>query len=105
MHKVWEELKSIEAQAKQIQNNAKQKTQQITQQAQKDAQTLLKNSKTYAAEESKKRYDAALAEANQLRQNRLDETDRDAKKLKAQAQTRMSKAVDIIVDAVLEENL
>ena len=105
MHKVWEELKSIEAQAEQIQSEAKEKSRQIIVQAQKDAQSLSKNSKAYAAEESKKRYDAALAEANQLRQNRLDETDRDAKKLKAQAQTRMSKAVDIIVDAVLEENL
>ena len=105
MQKVWEELKNIEAQAEQIQSSAKQKAQQITLQAQKDAQTLLKNSKAYAAEESKKRYDAAIAEANQKRQKRLDETDRDAEKLKAQAKTRMDKAVDTIVEALLEEKL
>ena len=105
MHKVWEELKRIEAQAEKIQSDAKEKSHQIIVQAQKDAQSLLKNSKAYAAEESKKRYDAAVAEANQLRQKRLDETDSEAEKLKAQAKTRMDKAVDVIVDAVLEENL
>ncbi len=105
MHKVWEDLKSIEVQAEQIQSDAKEKSRQITLQAQKDARTLVKNSKTYAAEESKKRYDAAIAEANQLRLVKLDETDCGAAKLKVQAKTRMEKAVNAIVEAVLEEKL
>ncbi|MCL5950085.1 MAG: hypothetical protein M1490_06385, partial [Candidatus Bathyarchaeota archaeon] len=67
MQKVWEELKGIETQAEQIQTDAKDKAKKITAQAQKDADKLLENSKTYGAEESQKRYQAAIAEANKTR--------------------------------------
>ena len=105
MQKVWEELKSIEAKADQIENDAKEKAKQITTQAQKDADALLTNSRTYGAEESKKRYDAAIAEANKARQQRLDENEKAAAKLKKQAEKRMDKAVSAVVDAVLEEKV
>jgi vacuolar-type H+-ATPase subunit H len=105
MHKVWDELKSIEAQADQIQSDAKEKAKQITVQAQKDAQTLLANSKTYAAEESKKRFDAAVAEANMQRKTLLDQTAQSSKQLRTQAEKRMTQAVDAVVEAVLEEKV
>lgn len=103
MQKVWEELKNIEAQAEQIQTDAKAKAKQITSQAQKDADKLLANSRTYGAEESQKRYAAAIEEANKSRQQQLDASDKAAAKLRAQAEKRMDKAVDAVVDAVLEE--
>lgn len=104
MQKVWEELKSIEAQAEQIQTDAKTKAKQITAQAQKDAETLLENSKTYAAEESQKRYQAVIDEANKTRTERLAENEKAAAKLKTQAEKRMDSAVAAVVKAVLEEN-
>jgi vacuolar-type H+-ATPase subunit H len=105
MQKVWEELKNIEAQAEQIQSGAKEKAKQITTQAQKDADTLLTNSKTYAAAESKKRYDAAITEANTKRQQQLDDNEKVAAKLKTQAEKRMDKAVSTVLDAVVEEKV
>jgi vacuolar-type H+-ATPase subunit H len=105
MQKVWEELKNIEAQADQIQSDAKTKAKQITAQAKKDAETLLANSRTYGTEEAKKRYDTTIAEANKSRQQQLDDSDKAALKLKAQAEKRMDKAVTLVVDAVLEEKL
>jgi vacuolar-type H+-ATPase subunit H len=104
MQKVWEELKSIEAQAEQIQTDAKDRAKKITIQAKKDADTLLQNSKTYGAEEGQKRYQAAVAEANRKRDEKLAENDKAAAKLKAQAETRMDTAVAAVVKAVLEEN-
>jgi vacuolar-type H+-ATPase subunit H len=104
MQKVWEELKSIEAQADQIQADTKTNAKKIVTQAQKDAEKLLANSKTYGAEESQKRYDAAIAEANKNREAQLAENDKAAAKLKTQAEKRMDKAVSAVVKAVLEEN-
>jgi vacuolar-type H+-ATPase subunit H len=104
MQKVWEELKSIEAQAEQIQADAKDRAKKITVQAQKDAETLLQNSKTYAAEEGQKRYQAAIDEANKKRQEQLAENEKAAAKLKTQAEKRMDQAVAAVVKAVLEEN-
>jgi len=104
MQKVWEELKSIEAQADQIQNDAKDKAKKIVTQAQKDAERLLENSKTYGAEESQKRYQAAIEEANKNRDAQLTENTKAAAKLKIQAEKRMDKAVSAVVKAVLEEN-
>jgi len=105
MQKVWEELKNIEARADQIESDAKEKAKQIIAQAQKDAATLLAKSQAYGAEESKKRYDAAVAEANKTRQQRLDENEKVAAKLKAQAEKHMDKAVSAVVNAVLEEKV
>jgi vacuolar-type H+-ATPase subunit H len=104
MQKVWEELKSIEAQAEQIQADAKDRAKKITVQAQKDAETLLANSKTYAAEEGQKRYQAAIDEANKKRQDQLAENEKAAAQLKTQAEKRMDSAVKAVVKAVLEEN-
>jgi vacuolar-type H+-ATPase subunit H len=104
MQKVWEELKSIEAQADQIQNDAKDKAKKIVTQAQKDAEKLLANSKTYGAEESQKRYQAAIEEASKNREAQLAENDKVTAKLKSQAEKRMDKAVTAVVEAVLEEN-
>ncbi|HSV49971.1 MAG TPA: hypothetical protein VLH35_06610 [Candidatus Acidoferrales bacterium] len=104
MQKVWEELKGIETQAEQIQTDAKDKAKKITAQAQKDADKLLENSKTYGAEESQKRYQAAIAEANKTRMEQLAANEKAAAKLKAQAEKRMDKAVESVVKAVLEEN-
>ena len=83
MQKVWEELKSIEAQAEQIQTDAKDKAKKIVTQAQKDAEKLLANSKTYGAEESQKRYQAAIEEANKNREEQLAENEKAAAKLKS----------------------
>ncbi len=105
MHKVWEELKNIEAQADQIQSDAKEKARQITVQAQKDAQTLLASSKTYGAEESKNRFDAAIAEANAQRKRQLDDAEKDAERLRMQAEKRMDQAVENVVEAVLQEKV
>jgi vacuolar-type H+-ATPase subunit H len=104
MQKVWEELKSIETQAEQIQTDAKTKAKQITLQAQKDAAKLLEDSKTYGAEESHKRYQAAIAEANKSREEKLAANDKAAVKLKSQAEKHMDNAVDAVVKAVLEES-
>lgn len=104
MQKVWEELKSIEAQAEQIQTDAKNRAKKITTQAKKDAETLLQNSKTYGTEEGQKRYQAAVAEANHKREEQLAENEKAAAKLKAQAEKRMDGAVAAVVKAVLEEN-
>jgi vacuolar-type H+-ATPase subunit H len=104
MQKVWEELKSIEAQAEQIQTDAKDRAKKITQQAQKDAEKLLQNSKTYGTEEGQKCYKAAVDEANKKRMDQLAENDKAAAKLKAQAGKRMDSAVAAVVKAVLEEN-
>lgn len=104
MQKVWEELKSIEAQAEQIQTDAKDRAKKITTQAKKDAETLLQNSKTYGAEEGQKRYQVAVSEANQKREEQLAENEKAAAKLKAQAEKRMDNAVAAVVKAVLEEN-
>jgi vacuolar-type H+-ATPase subunit H len=104
MQKVWEELKSIEAQADQIQSDAKDKAKKIVSQAKKDAEILLANSRTYGAEESQKRYEAAIAEANKNREAQLAENTKAAAKLKSQAEKRMDKAVSAVVKAVLEEN-
>ncbi len=103
MQKVWEELKSIEAQAEQIQANAQEQAKKITSQAKKDADTLLANSRTYAAEESQKLYTQAIQEANQNRQKQLDQNVLSSHKLRAQAEKRMDKAVSAVVDAVLKE--
>jgi vacuolar-type H+-ATPase subunit H len=104
MQKVWEELKSIEAQAEQIQTDAKDRAKKITAQAKKDAETLMQNSKTYGAEEGQKRYQAAVSEANRKRDEQLAENEKAASKLKAQAEKRMDTAVAAVVKAVLEEN-
>jgi vacuolar-type H+-ATPase subunit H len=103
MQKVWEELKGIETQAEQIQSDAKDKAKKITTQAQKDAEKLLENSKTYGAEESQKRYQAAIEEANKSRLEQLATNEKAAVKLKAQAEKRMDSAVDAVVKAILEE--
>ncbi len=105
MQKVWEELKNIEAQAEQIQIDAKEKAKQLIVQAEKDAQTLLANSQTYGAEESKKQYDAAVKEANGLRQKKLEETEKVAHNLKKEAEKRMDKTVSTVINAVLEEKI
>jgi vacuolar-type H+-ATPase subunit H len=104
MQKVWEELKNIEAQADQIQSEAKDRGKKITVQAQKDAEKLLSNSRTYGSEESHKRYQAAIDEANKSREEQLATNEKVAAKLKAQAEKRMDKAVAAVVKAVLEEN-
>jgi vacuolar-type H+-ATPase subunit H len=104
MQKLWEELKSIEAQADQIQSDAKDKAKKLVTQAQKDAEKLLSNSKTYGAEESQKRYLSAIEEANKNREAQLAEKDEVAANLKSQAEKRMDKAVTAVVKAVLEEN-
>ena len=104
MQKVWEELKGIEAQAEKIQFDAKDKAKKITLQAQKDAEKLLEDSKKYGAEESQKRYQAAITEANKSRSEQLVANEKAAAKLKAQAEKRMDSAVDAVVKAVLEEN-
>ncbi len=104
MQKVWEELKSIETQAEQIQTDAKDKAKKITTQAQKDAEKLVANSKTYGAEESQKRYQIAIDEANKNRDEQLAANEKAAAKLKSQAEKRMDKAVTNVVKAVLEEN-
>lgn len=103
MQKVWEELKNIEAQAEQIQTDAKDKAKKITTQAQKDAATLQENSKTYGAEESQKRYHAAIDVANKSREDQLATNEKAAAKLKAQAEKRMDSAVATVVKVVLEE--
>ncbi len=104
MQKVWEELKGIETQAEQIQTDAKTKAKQITLQAQKDAAKLVEDSRTYGEEESQKRYQAAIADANKSREEKLAVNDKAASKLKAQAQKHMDSAVDAVVKAVLEES-
>ena len=103
MQKVWEELKNIEAQAEKIQSGAKERAKEITIQAQKDAEKLLANSRTYALEESQKRYQAAIEEANKNREEQLIANEKDAVKLKTQAEKRMDKAVATVVKVVLEE--
>ncbi len=103
MQKVWEELKKIEADAEQIQTDAKDKARAITLQAQRDGEKLLANSKTYAQEESQKQYNDTIAQANKSREKLLEDNEKIAEKLKAQAEKRMDKAVTVVVDAVLEE--
>ena len=103
MQKVWEELKNIEAQAEKIQCEAKDKGKKITTQAQNDAEKLLANSRTYGSEESQKRYQAAIDEANKSREEQLVANEKSAAKLKTQAEKRMDTAVAAVVKAVLEE--
>jgi len=105
MQRVWDELKKIEAEAEQIQTDARDKAKKITTQAKKDAETLLANSKTYAQEESRKIYNNTVAEANENREKLLGDNDQASRKLKAQAEKRMDKAVTAVVKAVLEETV
>jgi vacuolar-type H+-ATPase subunit H len=103
MEKVWEELKKIEAQAQQIQTDAQEKAKKMTQQAKADAEKLVANSKVYAEEEAQKLYDQAVVEANAAHDAQLKTTQETAVKLKVQAQKNMDKAVNIVVDLVLED--
>lgn len=104
MQKVWEELKGIETQAEQIQTDAKTKAKQITLQAQKDAAKLVEDSRTYGEEESQKRYQNAIMEANKSREEKLAANDKAAVKLKSQAENHMDSAVVAVVKAVIEES-
>jgi vacuolar-type H+-ATPase subunit H len=105
MQKVWEELKDIETKADQIESDAKEKAKQIIIQAQKNAVTLLANSQTYGGEESKRSYESAIVEANNIRKQQLEENEKAADKLKMQAEKCMDKAVLAVVNAVLEEKV
>jgi len=103
MEKVWEELKKIEAQAQHIQTDAQEKSKKITQQAKADAEKLVANSKVYAEEEAQKLYDQANGEANAAHDAKLKATTETSAKLKEHAQKNMDKAVNAVVDSVLED--
>lgn len=103
MEKVWEELKKIEAQAQQIKVDSQERAKGITQQAKQDAEKLASETKKIADEESQKLYNAAIAEANGVRDAQLSQNHEAAEKLKAQAQKNMDKAVDTVVISILED--
>jgi vacuolar-type H+-ATPase subunit H len=104
MEKVWDELKKIEAQAGQIKLDAQTKSQEIILTAQKEAEKLITNSQTYAQEEAQTIYKKTTNQANQNRQTLLNENQKEAEKLQAQAEKQLPKAITIIVNGVLGEN-
>jgi vacuolar-type H+-ATPase subunit E/Vma4 len=103
MEKVWEELKTIEAQAQQIKSDASEKAKGIIQHVKQDAENLLSNTSKYADEEAHKLYTKAITEANSVRDSQLSQNRETAEKLRIQAQENMDKAVDAIAKSVLED--
>jgi F0F1-type ATP synthase membrane subunit b/b' len=103
MEKVWDELKRIEAQAEQIRSEAQDKAKKIVVVAKQDAEKLVVNSKVYAEAESQKRYTKAVEDANLERNTHLQATEHDVAELKTKAEKNMGKAVDAVLNAVLED--
>lgn len=103
MEKVWEELKSIEAEAEKIRASAQQKAQSITATAQQNSEKLLANSQTYAEEEGQQLYARAVDEANSKRDEQLKANQAATEKLKARAEKRLDAAVTKAVTMIIKE--
>ena len=103
MEKVWEELKKIETQAEQIRSEAQDKSKQITDIAKQEAEGLLANAKSYAQEEAEQLLSNTTAEANHNREETIKLNSDATDKLTLQAQKRLDRASEAIVNAVLGE--
>jgi vacuolar-type H+-ATPase subunit H len=103
MENVWGELKKIEAQALQITSDAQDKAKQIVVVSKQDAQKLVEDSKVNSEAEAQKLYDEAVAKANQESEEQLRTNQVEIKKLTVAAEKNMDQAVNLIVNAVLEE--
>lgn len=103
MENVWGELKKIEAQALQITSDAQDKAKQLVAGSKQDAQKLVDDSKVNSEVEAQKLFDEAVAKANQEREEQLGINHAEIKKLTIDAEKNVNQAVDLIVNAVLEE--
>jgi len=104
MENVWSELKKIEAQAEQITSDAQNKAKQITATSQQNAQKLIDDNKVNAKAEAQKLYNETVAQANKEREKQLEINQTEIKKLKTTAEKHMNQAVNVIVNAVLENS-
>jgi vacuolar-type H+-ATPase subunit H len=103
MENVWGELKKIEAQALQITSDAQDKAKQMAVVSKQDAQKLVDDSTVNAEAEAQKLYAEAIDKVNAEREEQLKLNQTEIKKLKVAAEKGMDQAVDLIVNAVLEE--
>jgi len=102
MEKVWEELKKIEAEAELIVSDAQTKAKEIVKTAEEKGEQLLADSRKYAEEEANALMEESKAEASQSSAEMFKANAETIEKLRLSAANRMEKAVNAIVDRVLE---
>jgi vacuolar-type H+-ATPase subunit H len=102
MERVWTELKKIEAEAAGIRSESAAKAKEIIEAAMREADRLRNDAKIYAAEEAKKLRESTVEEANKDRDRMLSENEKTIENLRDASKAHVQEAVSRVFHAVLE---